>query len=431
MQSKSMLVAVTVLALIFCIVVSRSVLSRDIVRPEEIKSKRQVIYDDESYKKLAHQWKDYYNEYPSEYAYANWMYAARYAGDKNYSKLLDEGVKKYPANPTILYLKGLEYCNMAQEAEGLDYLEEAVKLDPSYSDPWFALVTYYMESREDEKLDIALKNLLESGDIAEEIMDYNYNVLIGLEENAIIFTNGDNDTYPVWILKRILKIRPDVTIVNRSLLNTRWYPIYMIEKGLPRFIEKNELENLRDEIIKKGKFDSASPGGLYGDTLIKKIIASAKIAGRPVYLAKTMYIGKQLKELYENGRDLGLAVLVTESKSDLGDQLRRLYDVWLNKFRTGAMTGWRWQYAPESDAGNFIIPNYAFGIASNLESLKKYAPELRVGLFHWYKNNIENLLSEENKYRMAYAWSCYAPDIKEIDSWCKGQGVKCGESDKE
>ena len=67
--------------------------AKDVARPEEIRSKREVIYDQETYDKLAKQWQDYYKEFPSEYAYANWMYAARYAGWENYKKLLDKGLK--------------------------------------------------------------------------------------------------------------------------------------------------------------------------------------------------------------------------------------------------------------------------------------------------------------------------------------------------
>jgi len=94
-------------------------------------------------------------------------------------------------------------------------------------------------------MDNALNRLLKGGGISEEVMDYNYNLLINLEENAILITNGDNDTYPGWILQRILNHRPDVKIVNRSLLNTNWYVFHVIRQGVPRFITNADLEELK------------------------------------------------------------------------------------------------------------------------------------------------------------------------------------------
>ena len=164
--------------------------------------------------------------------------------------------------------------------------------------------------------------------------DFGQNYLMTLQEsgNPIIYTNGDNDTFPLWYNQETEGFRTDARTCNLSYLQTDWYidqmkrpaydsPSLPITWDRVQYVEgQNEYISIRPEMKKliDNYFKQAEELAAQGDTTVLSLVHS--IFGENPYELKEIInrwmLGKndQLKELLKkSGQGIELPLIPTDS----------------------------------------------------------------------------------------------------------------------
>jgi tetratricopeptide (TPR) repeat protein len=192
---------------------------------------------------------------------------------KNYSEALEyleDALSTEPENAEIHYYLGQIYrmmlfadgsiinnVNMPFASKSSEHFRKAIEISPKYTgkkfvvDPyskiqsvWGSVAMTFIYYDNPDSASWAFKHGQEEGGFYPAIMEYNKNIMASCEKNAILFTNGDNDTYPMWFLQFVEKYRRDITVINLSLLNVSWY-IKQLKNSYP-FGENNLFLTLTD-----------------------------------------------------------------------------------------------------------------------------------------------------------------------------------------
>jgi hypothetical protein len=128
---------------------------------------------------------------------------------------------------------------------------------------------------------------------------YARNALQTLPLNALLLTNGDNDTFPLWFLQRVEGVRPDVTVINLSLTNTGWFPAQLRRKdpslaGLLDGREPPDPRMVQDSTVhielpdRRGGFDARLQGLVLGQDFVALDLLRRVGGKRPLCVACTV-----------------------------------------------------------------------------------------------------------------------------------------------
>ncbi len=96
------------------------------------------------------------------------------------------------------------------------------------------------ESSGDRKLVAAIcKEWYASGQYSSGLLNWNYNALMSVEDNALFFTQQESDTYPALLLQYALDVRTDVSVISLQLLENQKYREVLIDREDLRWIPRD------------------------------------------------------------------------------------------------------------------------------------------------------------------------------------------------
>ena len=150
----------------------------------------------------------------------------------------------YKAVPTTFEGNHLMWWDCNNDETKRKYLLEAARIAPNDTRAFDDLMIYYEIIRDKHNFDGMCEKLYKNRELPASLMNWGYNVLSELEEDAIVYVHGDNDTYALWITQSVKGFREDVTIVNTSLMRMDEYREKMLKE-----LNYSDFEGDYDELF--------------------------------------------------------------------------------------------------------------------------------------------------------------------------------------
>ncbi|MDH4472948.1 MAG: hypothetical protein QE487_10085 [Fluviicola sp.] len=161
---------------------------------------------------------------------------------KKYSDLCTQIVTDaYATIPNTFEANLLKWAEGGNDETMFSYLKKAHEISPDDPRAYEDLATYYEIQHNKSEYSKACVLMYQHNLMHASMVNWGYNLLAGVDQNAIVFTAGDNDTYSAWIAQEGLNFRKDVRVVNLHLMMIDNYrDLLLKELGFPPLTLKTD-----------------------------------------------------------------------------------------------------------------------------------------------------------------------------------------------
>lgn len=263
--------------------------------PEQVLSLRQKYLPRQEYERLTREWREYLAAHPKcAIGYLNLERALSYSGaDVSYVERLEMLRKARdidPDCPSVLDRLSHYEFNMVDKADAeavessQEFARRALSLAPNDYGPHITLWTGCIVTGRVDEAQQHMREALRKGAFPTPLLDMAHNMLMSADTDAIVITNGDNDTFPLLALQAAQGIRRDVRVLNLSMSNIPQYATVLLA-GKDGPLSKTDIDAAE-------KAWKADPGGkLLSNRLVERLIAKRKNGelALPLYATITVY----------------------------------------------------------------------------------------------------------------------------------------------
>ncbi len=234
-------------------------------------------------------------------------------------QLVDKNSFEYNYN---IYLEA-----SVKNQKAFEYLKKAYEIYPDNVALYDDFMAYYDINENKTGRRQFSNKLAKSNTIPKYIMEYNYNVLASLPQNAVLFTNGFDDTYPIWITQDVTNFRKDIKVINIAFLDDIEYRNRILNKYNLKYSNSLRGKELITDLLKQ----NSNSNIFIGLTIDKSII----------------------KALHD---DLYLIGLTFQYSSTPVSNIEKTTNMWENSFIKTSLTGTPSSFKQKQVTANYLIP---------------------------------------------------------------------------